>query len=243
MLSQKWGRIIYISSIAAGGTSINGCHYSASKAGLQGLSKNLANKLGKDGITCNDVAPAMITGTGMIPDEEALKGTPGDVRVLKDGMFHKTSMGLHLSLLGQRHTGGSQWEHGRVCERGHDAVQDRIYDWAEHFAIWRTEMKDIATARRTGSMFTRSAHRICPTPDSHVVHQYSCTQRSPAPVYFTMAKTKPSQISLSSVLGVFSVGMSVASTRVSFFTESISAVAFGSPSLSLSVNCLSTLST
>ena len=80
MQEQKWGRIVYITSIAAGGTSINGCHYSASKAGMQGLSKNLANKLAKDGITCNDVAPAMITGTGMIPDEDFLKGTPGDVQ-------------------------------------------------------------------------------------------------------------------------------------------------------------------
>jgi 3-oxoacyl-[acyl-carrier protein] reductase len=31
MLEQAWGRVVYISSIAAGGTSINGCHYSASK--------------------------------------------------------------------------------------------------------------------------------------------------------------------------------------------------------------------
>lgn len=31
MLEQSWGRVVYISSIAAGGTSINGCHYSASK--------------------------------------------------------------------------------------------------------------------------------------------------------------------------------------------------------------------
>jgi 3-oxoacyl-[acyl-carrier protein] reductase len=31
MQEQAWGRMIYISSIAAGGTSINGCHYSASK--------------------------------------------------------------------------------------------------------------------------------------------------------------------------------------------------------------------
>jgi 3-oxoacyl-[acyl-carrier protein] reductase len=31
MLEKAWGRVVYISSIAAGGTSINGCHYSASK--------------------------------------------------------------------------------------------------------------------------------------------------------------------------------------------------------------------
>jgi NAD(P)-dependent dehydrogenase (short-subunit alcohol dehydrogenase family) len=34
MQEQGWGRVIYISSIAAGGTSINGCHYSASKGKL-----------------------------------------------------------------------------------------------------------------------------------------------------------------------------------------------------------------
>lgn len=85
MLDKGWGRVIYISSIAATGTSINGCHYSASKAGVQGLSKNLANKLGKSGITFNDVAPAMITETGMIKDEEALKGTPGDVKNIPVG--------------------------------------------------------------------------------------------------------------------------------------------------------------
>lgn len=85
MLSKSWGRVVYISSIAAGGTSINGCHYSASKAGVQGMSKNLAAKMGKSGITFNDVAPAMITETGMIKDEDALKGTPGDVKNIPVG--------------------------------------------------------------------------------------------------------------------------------------------------------------
>lgn len=85
MQAQEWGRIVYISSIAAGGTSLNGCHYAASKAGLQGLSKNLALKLAKQGITCNDVAPAMITGTGMIPDEDRLRGTVGDPKNIPVG--------------------------------------------------------------------------------------------------------------------------------------------------------------
>ena len=85
MLEQGWGRVIYISSIAAGGTSINGCHYSASKAGQQGMAKNLASKMGKSGVTFNDVAPAMITETGMIKDEEQLKGTPGDVKNIPVG--------------------------------------------------------------------------------------------------------------------------------------------------------------
>ncbi|KAF1824051.1 NAD(P)-binding protein [Dissoconium aciculare CBS 342.82] len=90
MQAQHWGRIVYISSIAAGGTSINGCHYAASKAGMQGLSKNLSAKLAKDGITCNDVAPAMITGTGMIKDEESLKGTVGDPKNIPVGRSGST---------------------------------------------------------------------------------------------------------------------------------------------------------
>lgn len=85
MIEQGWGRLVYVSSIAAGGTSLNGCHYSASKAGMQGLSKNLALKLAKHGITSNDVAPAMITGTGMIKDEASLQGTVGDPKNIPVG--------------------------------------------------------------------------------------------------------------------------------------------------------------
>lgn len=90
MLEKGWGRVVYISSIAAGGTSINGCHYSASKAGVQGMAKNLAQKMGKSGITFNDVAPAMITGTGMLPTEANLAGTPGDVKNIPVGRSGST---------------------------------------------------------------------------------------------------------------------------------------------------------
>ncbi|KAJ6183730.1 hypothetical protein N7519_005031 [Penicillium mononematosum] len=79
MVSQQWGRIIFMSSIAGIGGGINGCHYAASKAGLTGMMKNLATKLAKDGVTVNDVAPAMIGATGMIPDPKLLQGTPGDI--------------------------------------------------------------------------------------------------------------------------------------------------------------------
>lgn len=85
MTQQKWGRIIYIGSLAAYGGGINGCHYAASKAGLQGMMRNLARKHAKDGITVNDVAPAMIGDTGMIPDEKTVEGTPGDVKNIPVG--------------------------------------------------------------------------------------------------------------------------------------------------------------
>ena len=85
MQQQKWGRIIFMGSIAAYGGGINGCHYAASKAGLMGMAKNLALKLAGNGITVNDVAPAMIGETGMIPDAKFLEGTPGDVRNIPVG--------------------------------------------------------------------------------------------------------------------------------------------------------------
>ncbi|KAF3802517.1 3-oxoacyl-[acyl-carrier-protein] reductase FabG [Colletotrichum gloeosporioides] len=85
MAAQHWGRIIFVSSISAIGGGINGCHYAASKAGMTGLMKNLASKHAKDGVTLNDVAPAMIGETGMIPDEKRVEGTPGDVKNISVG--------------------------------------------------------------------------------------------------------------------------------------------------------------
>ncbi|RYP93757.1 hypothetical protein DL770_000129 [Monosporascus sp. CRB-9-2] len=85
MEAQGWGRIIFISSIAAIGGGINACQYAASKAGLSGMMKNLAMKHARSGITVNDVAPAMIGDTGMIPDEKFVEGTPGDVKNIPVG--------------------------------------------------------------------------------------------------------------------------------------------------------------
>ncbi|GAM82371.1 hypothetical protein ANO11243_003500 [Dothideomycetidae sp. 11243] len=85
MAANHWGRIIYISSIAAVGGGVNGAHYATSKAGLAGMMKNLAQKLAKDGITVNDVSPAMIGETGMIRDAKTVEGTPGDVKNIPVG--------------------------------------------------------------------------------------------------------------------------------------------------------------
>lgn len=89
MTQQHWGRVVFISSIAAQGGGINGCHYAASKAGVDGMMKNLAAKLGRSGITVNSVAPAMIGDTGLIPDPKMLEGTPGDVKNIPVGRLGK----------------------------------------------------------------------------------------------------------------------------------------------------------
>jgi 3-oxoacyl-[acyl-carrier protein] reductase len=61
MKAQKYGRIINISSTAGRTVStLGGAHYTASKAGLLGLTRAAAKELGKFGITVNAICPGMI---------------------------------------------------------------------------------------------------------------------------------------------------------------------------------------
>jgi 3-oxoacyl-[acyl-carrier protein] reductase len=60
MRSRRWGRIINIASLAAQVGGIVGPHYSASKAGMLGLTHCYAKLLAQEGITVNAVNPALI---------------------------------------------------------------------------------------------------------------------------------------------------------------------------------------
>jgi 3-oxoacyl-[acyl-carrier protein] reductase len=60
MEEQGWGRIVFVSSVAAYVGGITGPHYAASKAGQIGLTNSYASRLGYKGITSNCVAPALI---------------------------------------------------------------------------------------------------------------------------------------------------------------------------------------
>src|SRR5439155_3860711 len=61
MKAQRYGRIVNISSSAGRTVStLGGAHYTASKAGLLGLTRAAAKELGKFGITVNAVCPGMI---------------------------------------------------------------------------------------------------------------------------------------------------------------------------------------
>jgi 3-oxoacyl-[acyl-carrier protein] reductase len=71
MRAKKWGRIINLSSVAAQYGGIVGPHYSASKAGVLGLTRSYASFLAKEGITVNAIAPALIE-TDMIAGLPAL---------------------------------------------------------------------------------------------------------------------------------------------------------------------------
>lgn len=60
MRTRRWGRIINIASLAAQIGGLVGPHYSASKAGLLGLSHCYATLLAKEGITVNAINPALV---------------------------------------------------------------------------------------------------------------------------------------------------------------------------------------
>jgi 3-oxoacyl-[acyl-carrier protein] reductase len=58
MLKKGYGRIVNIASIAGKEGNPNASHYSASKAGLIGLTKSLGKELAQSGILVNAVTPA-----------------------------------------------------------------------------------------------------------------------------------------------------------------------------------------
>jgi len=60
MRTAKWGRIIFMSSIAASIGGVVGPHYAASKAGMLGLMHGYASHLVKQGVTVNAISPGMI---------------------------------------------------------------------------------------------------------------------------------------------------------------------------------------
>ena len=75
MVERGFGRILFISSVAAFTGGVVGAHYAASKAGLHGLMHHLAPRVAADGVTVNCLAPALVGDTKMFP-ADLETGTP-----------------------------------------------------------------------------------------------------------------------------------------------------------------------
>ena len=71
MMKNKWGRIIFISSIVGMSGNQGQANYAASKAGLIGLAKSISKELGSRNITSNVIAPGYIETdmTSFLDDE------------------------------------------------------------------------------------------------------------------------------------------------------------------------------
>ena len=91
MMKQRYGRIVNMASVAGRYGNQGQANYSASKAGLIGLTKTTAKEFASRSITCNAVAPGIIKSkmTDVLPEEVREKyleniplgrfGTPEDV--------------------------------------------------------------------------------------------------------------------------------------------------------------------
>ncbi|HZO07345.1 MAG TPA: SDR family NAD(P)-dependent oxidoreductase [Solirubrobacterales bacterium] len=72
MREQEWGRVVLIASNTFHAGIGNMAHYVASKGGLIGFLRSLADEVGNEGVTVNGVAPSLVRSKGTIegPHEE-----------------------------------------------------------------------------------------------------------------------------------------------------------------------------
>ena len=86
MMKQRYGRIVSVSSVVGLFGNAGQVNYSASKAGIIGLTKSVAKELAARGITANAVAPGFI-GTEMTKamGEKAIEAVRGRIAMKEFG--------------------------------------------------------------------------------------------------------------------------------------------------------------
>ncbi len=97
MAKNKWGRIINIASIASGGVGVGiagGCHYTAAKGGVIGMTETMAVEWAPLGINVNAIGPGAIdtpmVSSAQIP-EEAMKAMMAGVPLKRIGKSEEVS--------------------------------------------------------------------------------------------------------------------------------------------------------
>lgn len=73
MIEQKFGRIVNVSSINGQKGQFGQTNYSASKAGIHGFTKSLAQEVARKGITVNTISPGYI-------DTQMIRCVPEEIR-------------------------------------------------------------------------------------------------------------------------------------------------------------------
>lgn len=87
MVQQGWGRIINISSVNGQKGQYGQANYSATKAGIHGFTKALAQEVASHGVTVNTISPGYV-GTDM-------------VRAVKPEVLEKIVSGIPMKRLGE----------------------------------------------------------------------------------------------------------------------------------------------
>ena len=75
MIRERWGRLVNIASVVGESGNAGQANYAASKAGLIGLTKSLAQEVASRNVTVNAVAPGFIETdmTAKLSDEQKVK--------------------------------------------------------------------------------------------------------------------------------------------------------------------------
>lgn len=109
MVNRGCGRILFTSSAAAFVGGFVGPHYAASKAALHGLVASPASNYAPYGVTVNAIAPALISDTKMIDENQdriaaaripvGRLGRPQEVADLAAAMLTNGYLTGHVTLL------------------------------------------------------------------------------------------------------------------------------------------------